>query len=218
MVEKVNLGARLERAYGGAIFDALREMGHTNCTLPHDLMPVRQDMKIAGPVFTVCGHREEGLDPHETLLCWTEFLSKAPAGHVVVCQPNDHTVAHMGELSAETLHLRGIKGYVVDGGSRDTGFVLKIGFPVFCRYLTPRDVVGVWVPDSFDQAITIGSVDIAPGDYIFADLDGVIRIPAEMVEAVTDRVEEVMGTENLVRKAILEGMDPKQAYLKHGLF
>jgi regulator of RNase E activity RraA len=50
----------------------------------------------------------------------------------------------MGELSAETLKLRGIKGYVVDGGCRDTAFIRRIGFPVVvllhdssrhCRYL-----------------------------------------------------------------------------------
>jgi len=27
-----------------------------------------------------------------------------------------------------------------------------------------------------------------------------------------------MNTENLVRKAILEGVDPKEAYLSYGLF
>lgn len=213
-----DLSARLEKAYGGVVFDTLREMGEPTCLLPHEIKPIRQDMKIAGPAFTVSGHLEHGLDPHETLLRWTGFLSKAPRGHVVVCQPNDHTIAHMGELSAETLQLRGVKGYVVDGGSRDTGFVLKIGFPVFCRYLTPRDVAGTWVPDEFGGAITIGSVKIEDGDYIFADIDGVIRIPARLVEAVADRVEEAMGTENLVRKAILAGEDPQKAYLEYGKF
>ena len=38
---------------------------------------------------------------------------------VLVCQPNDGVIAHMGELSAETLKLRGVRGYVVDGGCRD---------------------------------------------------------------------------------------------------
>ena len=60
-------------------------------------------------------------------------------------------IAHMGELSAETLQFRGVRGYIVDGGCRDTGFILNMGFPVFCRYLTPRDVVGIWVPDRFGE-------------------------------------------------------------------
>ena len=43
----------------------------------------------------------------------------------------------MGELSAQTLAARGVLGYVVDGGSRDTDLVLAQGFPVFCSFLTP---------------------------------------------------------------------------------
>lgn len=208
----------LSQAYGGAVFDAMRELGQVDCALPHGITGIQSDHKIIGPAFTVTGHKEEGLDEHETLLRWTEFLSRAPRGHVVVCQPNDHTIAHMGELSAETLQLRGIKGYVVDGGSRDTGFIKSIGFPVFCSYLTSRDVVGCWVPDAFDQPIEIGGVKIQAGDFIFGDIDGVLRIPKHLMVQVAERVTEVMNTENLVRKAILSGTDPQEAYLKYGLF
>lgn len=209
---------RLARCYSGAVFDALREAGHTACTLPHEIKCVDPRLRVAGPVFTVSGHLEPGLDPHETLLRWTEFLSAVPANSVVVCQPNDHSIAHMGELSAETLQFRGVRGYVVDGGSRDTAFILKLGFPVFCRYLCPHDVVGTWVPDEFDAPIRIGTVDVHPGDYVFGDIDGVVVIPAARALETVERVEEVMRTENKVRKAILQGMDPKQAYLRYGLF
>ena len=53
----------------------------------------------------------------------------------------------MGELSAQALMARGILGYVVDGGSRDTDLVLAQGFPVFCSFLTPSDIVERWIPD-----------------------------------------------------------------------
>ena len=59
-------------------------------------------------------------------MAWTGLLSKAPSGSVLVCQPNDDTLAHMGELSAETLKARGIRGYVVDGGNRTTDFVRRL--------------------------------------------------------------------------------------------
>ena len=69
----------------------------------------------------------------------------------------------MGELSAETLKPKGVRGYVADGGCRDVDFILRLGFPVWCRYFTPRDIVGHWLPDAFDQPITIGAVDDPPG-------------------------------------------------------
>jgi regulator of RNase E activity RraA len=124
----------------------------------------------------------------------------------------------MGELSAETLQFRGIQGYIVDGGCRDTDFILKIGFPVFCRYFTPMDVVGRWKADAFGEPVVIGQVTLRTGDYVLADRDGIVLIPADLAEVVISRTEVVMRTENLVRKAILQGMDPQEAYLKYGKF
>jgi len=211
--------ARLEAAYSGAVYDVLRAQGYPNQALPSSILPLERDSKIAGPVFTVEGHVSPSLDPHESLLQWTAMLSKAPAGAVVVCQPNDSTLAHMGELSAETFHLRGVKGYVVDGGSRDTEFITRLGFPVFCRYTTPVDVVGRWKAGSFGEPIRIGSVTLRSGDYVFADRDGVVCIPREALAEVTEAVETVLKTENKVRTAIVkEGMDPQEAYLKYGKF
>jgi len=67
-------------------------------------------------VWTVSGHVDRTKSRHETLLGWCTLLARAPSGHVIVCQPNNHEVALMGELSAETLKNKGVLGYVVDGG------------------------------------------------------------------------------------------------------
>jgi regulator of RNase E activity RraA len=53
---------------------------------------------------------------------------------------------------------------------------------------------------------------------VIADRDGVVRIPGELAEEVTAAAEKIMTTENMVRKAILEGVDPQEAYLKFGKF
>ena len=53
-------------------------------TLPHTLHPVTVARTVAGPVFTLRGKVTPTADPHETLLAWTGFLSKAKSGHVVV--------------------------------------------------------------------------------------------------------------------------------------
>ena len=124
----------------------------------------------------------------------------------------------MGELSAETLHYKKVRGYVVDGGCRDSEFILKIGFPVFCSFTTPADIVARWVPDRFGEPVTIGTVTIRTGDYILGDRDGLVVLPAEIAQEVITETEHVVSTENKVRTAILDGMDPQQAYLKFGKF
>lgn len=212
------LSNRLEKCYSGAVYDVLRATGYEEQTLPKEIRPLDIDKKLAGQVYTVSGRYDDALDPHETLLQWTGLLSKAPKGSVVICQPNDDTLSHMGELSSETLQLRGIRGYIVDGGCRDSGFISKIGFKVFCKYFTPVDVVGRWVADGFGKPINIGGVAIHTGDYVMADRDGVVIIPGKIAEEVIEKTEEVLRTESLVRKAILEGVDPQEAYLKYGKF
>ncbi len=218
MSEQDLLGDRLSECYSGAVYDVLRAMGYPDQTLPNNIRPLEIGQKMAGPVYTVSGRYDDTLDGHETLLQWTGLLSKAPKGSVVICQPNDDTLAHMGELSAETLQLRGIKGYIVDGGCRDSAFINKIGFKVFCKYYTPVDVVGRWVADGFEVPIQIGKVIINSRDYVMADRDGIVIIPLKIAEEVISRTEEVLRTESLVRKAIMSGVDPQEAYLKYGKF
>jgi 4-hydroxy-4-methyl-2-oxoglutarate aldolase len=218
MNTQTSISGRLEKCYSGAVYDVLRSMGYPNQALPNAIRPIDVHTKLAGSIYTVNGRYDESMDPHETLLQWTGLLSKAPKGSVVICQPNDDTLAHMGELSSETLQLRGIRGYIVDGGSRDSEFISKIGFKVFCKYFTPVDVVGRWVADKFAEPIKIGKVDINTGDYVMADRDGIVIIPKAIAEEVVMKTEAVLQTESLVRKAILEGVDPQEAYLKYGKF
>ena len=218
MQHAADLGDRLEKCYSGAVYDVLRASGLPDQVLPTTLRPLDPARVLAGEVFTVSGHVDLTLDPHATLLAWTGLLSQAPRNSVIVCQPNDSTLAHMGELSSETLTLRGVRGYIVDGGCRDSASILRTGFPVWCRYFTPRDVVGRWVPDATGDPIEIGGVAIETGDYVLADRDGIVIIPGDIAADVTEKVEQVLATENKVRTAILQGIDPVEAYLRHGKF
>jgi len=124
----------------------------------------------------------------------------------------------MGELSAQTLAARGVLGYVVDGGSRDTDLVLAQGFPVFCAFLTPADIVERWVPDRFGEPVTIGDVTVTSGDYLLGDRDGVVIVPRAAAEEAVTRTEQVMATESDMRAALLGGMDPVAAYERYGKF
>ena len=210
--------AVLESAYTGAIYDAMRDIGLAPSILPSDIKPVDPDSRLAGRVWTCEGEMTDGLTADESLLSWTGMLSAAEPDSVVICQPNDSTIAHMGELSAETLKFRGVKGYIVDGGNRDTDFILRLEFPVFCRYLTPSDIVERWHVTSMGEPIVIGGITISTGDYVVADRDGVVVIPKASASDVARQVSDVMSEENELRTMILGGMDPQSAYLKYRRF
>lgn len=213
-----SLLSRLQACYTGILHDVMRATGLRDFTLPPTLRPLIAGQKLCGPAFTVNGRVDPTADPHETLMAWTGFLSRAKPGHIAVIQPNDSTVSHMGELSAETLGRKGVLGVIADGGVRDAEFILQQGFQVWHRYFTPRDIVGYWLPDAMDVPVRIGDVTVNPGDLLLADTDGVICLPLAQADAVITEAEHMMGRENLVRTAILAGTDPQEAYLKYRKF
>ena len=127
------LAERLARCYTGVVYDVLRARGIVDCILPPTIVPLDRDMACAGPVFTVRGRPDATVSPHETLLRWTELLSRAPKGHVVMVEGHDSVRALMGELSAETLQCRGVRGYIVDGLGKIIFFAACSG----CRHMNP---------------------------------------------------------------------------------
>ena len=209
---------RLRSCYTSVLHDVMRAMGLRDFTLPPRLRPLDPEGVLTGPAFTIEGRIVEGADAHQTLLEWTGLLSKCPAGHVWVAQPNNQMVASMGELSAETLHRKGVLGVVSDGALRDTNFILKLGLPCWGTHYTPRDVVGLWLPTAVGESIRIEDVTIHSGDWVHGDRDGMVAIPAAHLDEVIEKGVTAMATESKVRRAILDGMDPQDAYLKYGKF
>ena len=61
-------------------------------------------------------------------------------------------------------------------------------------------------------------MEINSGDYVLGDIDGVVIIPNDIAEDVIKETEEYINTESQLRKDILSGVDPKEAYLKYRVF
>ncbi len=204
--------------YTGAISDILDEMGVRGQTLPSEIQTLVHEHTVAGRAFTVLGEPTTSEDPEIIFVPFLQMLGAIQPGDVLVIQPNDAVSSHIGELTSETAKYRGARGAVIDGGARDTQYIQNLGFPVFARYRSPRDIVGRWRLVDYNVPIQIGGTPVRPGDFIVGDRDGVLILPIAISEEVITRAEEVIRTENLVRKAILEGMLPLDAYKKFGRF
>lgn len=201
---------RLRACHSSVIHDVMKDLGLPLRVLPRTITGLEPTMRAAGPDPT--------MDKHTSLYEWAGPLSRAPAGHVVVCQPQDDTRALFGGLSAEALKLKGVRGYIVDGGCRDTQAMVDQGFPVFARYATPIDIVSAWRAEAFEQPVAVGGQQVLPDDHVLADRDGVILIGAAEVEAVVAAAESKMTTEGEMVRAIRAGEDPQAAYLRYRVF
>jgi 4-hydroxy-4-methyl-2-oxoglutarate aldolase len=218
-VSVLDLAARCDALYTAAIADILDRRGLTKQTRPPELRPLRQGIRVAGPVYPIKGRPAPGADYDASLRKVLDMLGTVPAGHVSVYETGDRETAHLGELSVTSLKARGVAGAVIDGGCRDADMIAGEGFPVFSRFTTPQDSTGRWeLVAHGDVELEIGGVRIARGDWIVADRDGIVVIPAGIAEDVIAEAEEKAATESEIRAAVRAGTTPLDAYEQYGTF
>ena len=209
---------RLQACHSSVVHDVMKDLGLPIRVLPRTIVGLEPSMKAAGPVFTVRGRPDPTLDKHTSLYEWAGLLSRAPRGHVVVCQPQDDVRALFGGLSAEALAIKGARGYIVDGGCRDVQAIADQGFPVFARFATPIDIVCACRAEAFGEPVAIGGQQVLPDDHVLADRDGIVLIGAAHLSQVVEAAEKKMSTEGDMVRAIRAGEDPQAAYLRYRVF
>jgi len=208
---------RYEALFTAAVNDVLRERGLTHQTLPNNILPLKEDMKVAGPAFTIKGAKS--LLVKDEMKERAEMLESIPAHGVVAWDTSgDDESAQWGEVMTMAAVKRGCRGAIVDGGVRDTDRVLPQNFPVFVKYRTSNGMLGRFRISGWQVPIRIGEVDIFPGDIIFGDIDGVIVVPRDMACDVLVRAEEIAASESQLKKWVEEGLPATEIVKRGGYF
>ncbi|MFB6219269.1 MAG: RraA family protein [Halobacteriaceae archaeon] len=204
--------------YTGLVADALDDHGYRDQTLDTAIGPVREDMTAAGLAFPCVGKANRDVDAEEQMRSFLTMLGDVPEHGMLVIAANSDDAAQIGELTTTALDNRGCRGAVVDGGTRDTGFILDQDYPVFTRYKTPADSITRWELLDWDCTAVVGGVEVSPGDVVVGDIDGVTVVPSGVAESVLEAAEAMRDDEDSVREAIREGRTPIEAYEQYGTF
>lgn len=208
---------RYEAVTTPMVNDVLREENYLYRVLPTDILPIRDDMKVAGIAFTIKGSKN--LELRDEMMQRAEMLEAIPKESVCVFDTSgDDESAQWGEVMTLASKKRGCRGAVVDGGIRDTNKVLEQNFPVFCKYRTSNGMLGRFRIIGYGLPVMIGKVQILPGDVIFGDIDGVIVIPRAIAYDVLVRAEKIRENEIGIKKMVNEGMTPSEVVKKGGYF
>lgn len=168
--------------------------------LPSGIKPVAQGMRVEGPAFTVSSPPGNNLWLHKA-------IAEASAGDVLVVEVGGrYEAGYWGEIMTVAAQASGVVGLVIDGCVRDVEQIVGRGFPVFARGLciqgTDKDSDP---PGSLNESITIGDVEISPGDLIVGDSDGVVAIPSDRIEEVFARSRERLDKEAAVMERLRRG-------------
>ena len=208
---------RYKQLYTPAVADMLDHQGLWHQIMDNDLKGLTMDMVVAGPAFTVFGMSERSED--KSIRKGPLVVDRLAQYQVAVFETSGDTqTGHWGELLSNAARARGAHGAVVDGGVRDTRYILQMGFPVFCKFRCPGDATGRWNVVDMEIPITVGGVRVHPGDFIFGDADGVVVVPKELTIKVLLEAEQVLSLENEIRQKVRNGESVEQLYKSYERF
>jgi len=162
------------------------------------LTPITVTVAVCGPAVTSACAPGDNLAIHR-------LLEQAPEGSVLVVDAGGRTdCGHFGELAAMDAEYHEIQGLVIDGAIRDGGALAALGFPVFHGGFAPASCVKERVV-SIGEPVTIGGVEIAPGDQVIADSDAILVVAAADWPAVEARAQAIQEAEDEIRIALNQG-------------
>src|SRR3984957_7830267 len=113
-------------------------------------------------------------------------VEQCPPGAVLVMDSRkDARAASAGGILVTRLMVRGVAGVVTDGGFRDSAEIAQLDIPSY--HHRPSAPTNITLHQAIDINVPIGCGDapVFPGDIVVGDADGVIIIPADIVEDIT---------------------------------
>jgi regulator of RNase E activity RraA len=221
------MAARFKQIPSASIFDTLDRMGNPNTVLSLGIKPLRQDMRLAGPAFTVKGTRdprhhdeESGVRPPK-FENWGMYRAMYPGCVVVIDGGPDEHCGLTGEMMSYQSKQYGAGGVVVDGGIRDgPGLLLIPDWPVFSRYTSPIESARRYCYVDFEVSIYLSGtlsryVRVNPGDWVVGDMDGVIMIPKEIAAEALEQAEALNARESASRQALRDGVPFDEVFRRY---
>ncbi len=192
-----------EKLFSAVIGDALDELGCLHQFLPPEIQPLRDNMVVVGRAMTVLHEDWAEAEPHrQTFGLMLRALDDLRPNEVYVATGSSAAYALFGEHMAVRAKRLGCVGAVVDSYTRDTNGIRDLNFPTFSRGRYGQDQRPRGQVIDFRTAIRIGAVQVAPGDIIFGDTDGVVVIPQQLEAQVLENALERVDREHKVRETL----------------
>ncbi|RIY02565.1 ribonuclease activity regulator RraA [Aureimonas flava] len=210
MTETTSLAEALCRVSTATITTMLFKHGLRNVWLRGAMPLAAGQGRRAGPAFTMrfIPAREDLSTPER----WTDAVSPRaaieamPAGAMVVVDAMREAEAGIvGDVFASRMKARGVEALVTDGALRDGSVIAEIGLAAWCRgrAAPPSSTTMTFV--EWQTPVGCGGVAVFPGDYLVADDDGVVVVPAAHLEEIAAKGPEDEALDAWIRDKVLAG-------------
>ena len=198
------------------VADALDALGLRRQTLPGAIRPLRTGFAVAGPALPV--HVATDAVAAEPYRMEMAAIDAIEAGEVLLyaCAA-DVGAAVFGELFGHAARARGAAGVVADGPIRDAAALAGSGWPVFASAFSPLDTNGRAEVVAIGETVRCGEVEVARGDLIVGDEDGVVVCPAACAEEVREAVRRKLDGESGARADLEQGISLATVWERWGV-
>jgi regulator of RNase E activity RraA len=206
-----------QELYTAVVSDVLDRLGYRDQAMTADIRPVWAGATLIGRAHTVLSTDVYAVpdDPYEMEI---RAIDSVPANHVLVAATNKSTRTCLwGELLSTATRVRGGRGAVIDGHTRDIAKITQMGFPVFATGMRPVDSAGRGKIISFGEPVVCGGVLVHEGDIVIADVDGVVVIPHAVEQEAIELARAKVAGENEMRDFLAHGATLREAYNRFGI-
>lgn len=165
---------------------------------PARIRPLSTGTVVSGRALPVKCPGGENLTIHRAIY-------EALPGDILVVGTGEPTeCGYWGDIMTLAAVERGIAGLIIDGCVRDTESIRAHGFPVFASGTAIRGTAKTG-SGTIGEELTIGDATVRTGDFVSADGDGIVAVPAGTEDAVFARVQERQAKEIRVRELLRQG-------------
>ena len=141
------------------------------------IRPAWPGASMAAPAYTVrCG-------PGDNLAIHVAVAGAPPGRALVVEAAAPLERGYWGEVLTTAAEARELAGLVIDGGVRDVAALEAHRFPVFSAVIALRGATKVG-PGAVGGRVRVGGVEVAPGDWVVGDVDGVTVVRSDRLTDV----------------------------------
>jgi len=132
------------------------------------------------PHTSAAAYRQEWTPKYYAEVCPYPWVEAIEAGDFVVIDQSGLNVGLMGSENSLVGFNRGARGYLTNGGVRDTDEIILEKVPFWSRSIAQTMVQVRLQFDAMEVPVAVGGVQVRPGDMVLADGDGVIVVPQEI--------------------------------------
>jgi regulator of RNase E activity RraA len=118
-----------------------------------------------------------------------------------------HKFGFLGGNMVTAMRACGAVGVVSNGPSRDWDEIKPLNFQMLLTGLTPGH--GDFVLKAINVDVSIGGMDVSPGEIIHMDCNGAVKFPAKYIEEVNKRVKTIVAIEARRQAMMRATKDPE---------